>query len=199
METQNTNPGSTREKSKDWVGLITESLCAIGFMVIFIIMLTGLAVITISTLTNAVTGGPNTPTQAAHRHIQKNEAGILGLIKEAALEDPTAMQVLDGLPEQSMSVHCRTPENDFKARKAIGRASQVCQLSLYGETSQLQADYLVFMEYREHSIWEEISHRKEYPVRDAYLNANSLEAASPQAALRVAREKDPEHRALRLK
>ena len=37
-----------------------------------------------------------------------------------------------------------------------------------------------------------------YPVRDAYLNASSLEAASPQAALRVNRRDEPEPRELRL-
>ena len=197
METQNTNPGSTREKSKDRVWLITYGLLATGLTVMFTIP----AVIMV---TIVMTGGPNTPAKAAHQHIQENQAGILGLIKEAAREDSTAMQVLDGLLEQSMSVHCRTPENDFKARKAIGRASQVCQLSLYGETSQLQADYLIFMDYRLHSIWEEISNRKRYPVRDAYLNAASLNAASleeisPEEALRVGRGKEQETRMLRLK
>ena len=107
---------------------------------------------------------------------------------EAAREDPGILQVIAGLPEQGLNAVCTTPQNDPQAREAIGRTSRTCRISLYGETSQVEAEYLIFMDYRKYSIWETVRNRMEYPIRDAYMDVSSLEVASPHRALRVGPE-----------
>ena len=46
------------------------------------------------------------------------------------------------IPQQEMSIRCTPPEHDVQARNAIGRTSRICQVSLYGTASHVQADYL---------------------------------------------------------
>ena len=107
------------------------------------------------------------------------------LLQAARENHPGAAEVLEEIPQQKTTARCSTPPHDLQARGAIGILQTNCRLSLYGAFFRVEADYLVFKEYREFSAWEHIRGRMRYPIRDAYLDINSLEIASPHRALRI--------------
>ena len=142
-----------------------------------------------------VNEGRNNTLITAENHIRENGQEIQALMNQAARGDPRTRRTLDELPQQEISQHCTRTEHEAQAIRAIGRSGIRCQVSLYGNTSQAHAEYLVFMEYRQHSLWDTLRNRMRYPILDAYLLTRSLETVSPEGMLRVgnSRQEPPGH------
>ncbi len=132
-----------------------------------------------------VLGGPhNSPWATAGKHLDENHEGIRKLIEQAA-PNPQVQSVLAGLPDQEISMNCRKPDGNHQAEEAIGRTAFNYRLSLYGPSSQVQADYWIFIKHRRYSTWDKFTNRTEYPILDAHLDAGSLRAAGAGQTLRV--------------
>ena len=133
----------------------------------------------------------NNPLTTAVEHTQDNRHELQELLAGAASKRRNSLEI----PPQEVTAECSAPPHHRQARDAIGVSQVDCRLSLYGEYSQVEADYLVFMDHRSYSLWEILWNRMEYPIRDAYLDAGSLEINSPHLGLRIEPEENGEQHA----
>ena len=181
---------SSDSPQEDWKQMNTKEriLLAAGTLMLAVV----LVILTVIVFVFAHASS-NNPMITAQEHLEQNEDGIRELILLAA--SPGEKIIIQQLPRQELTQECSTPDHERSARKSIGQASATCQVSLYGEATHVQANYLIFMEFRGYSLWEILWNRMEFPVRDAYLDAAYLEVTSPENAFRAetTRHEDPQN------